>query len=561
MSIPSGSNPCAAVPSLAHWINHMNTHRLRNSPSSSSLVDQQPARPVRSQGSWQTPTIERTTIEHEYTSASEEIYEFRHYSFAPQHQALELSADVEFEFVLENPLNPHSIRETRVRSRADIEKQKEGVHRLREIGGSCIWCYRGKKRCAPGNPCQPCSKTGRRCIRNSEQICLSLPSTTSNGGMIIQPPSLDTLDILRDLAKKVFWRESVSVGIYLRRPGDDGLETWYADITVDDLDLSKSTQDAAGQLLDKSITYTHCQQLRSLQESYGHHPIVHAALKMAFKFVAMSCLTKSRIHLHSAAADTGRFTIFLILVVGSRNLTDMSEEFSAELYETLRRKDLHDTYSTGSNRPRGEEPLNPIWVATALYYRVVCGLLDLECSSPIMKIFGSLETHLVAVRMNLWSILKAIRIDNRSRNKGKPKNTLNELIPALSFSRHFDVAFWLGTIDPCNGFAPSGVLQRQCDPFAERAYNMEVFLQCEVLHPNNLSSASQPVRRNSYPTPLSHQETVSDRPSLRETPTESSRETVLESKGKYDLLDPFQPTAWDMMRSIDSIDSGVEVCE
>lgn len=557
MSIPSGSKACAAVPGQAHWSDHMNAHHLRNSVSSSSLVDQQPARPVRSQDSWQS-----TTIEHEHTTVSEEIYEFRHYSFAPQHQSLELSsADVSFEFVMEDPRNPQCIRERRLRSRADIEKQKEGVRRLKESGGSCIWCYRSKKRCAPGNPCQPCSMTGRKCIRSAEQLWLLVPSTTSEGEMIMQPPSHDALDMLRDLAKKAFSKETVSVGIHLRPSGDDGLETWFADITEADLDLSKSTQDAVAQLLDKSIAYTHCQQLRSLKESYGHHPIVHAALKMAFRFVAMSCLTKSRIHLPSAAADTGRFTFSLILVVGSRNLADMSEGFCAELYETLRRKDLHDTYSTGNNRPRGDEPLNPIWAATALYYRLVCGLLDLERSSPITKIFGSLETHLVAVRMNLWSILKSISIDNRPKSKRKPRNTLNEQIPVLSFSRHFDVAFWLGTIHSCNEFAPSGVLQRQSDPFAARGCGMEAFLQGEVLHPNNLPRASQPVRRNPGLTPSSQQGSVSDRTLQSETSTELATETSLDSKGKYEVLDLFQPTAWDMMGSIDSIDSGVDDCE
>lgn len=539
---------------------HMAAHRLQNSKSSSSLTEPQSACSARSQNSRQS-----TTIEHGNTSnVSEEIYEFRHYSFAPQNHVSELSSTgATFEFVMENPLNPQCFRERRVRSRSDIEQQKEGSRLLKEFGGSCMWCFRSKKRCGPAHPCESCVKADRKCIRSSEQLCLLVPSTTSEDKVIMQPPSREALDMLHDLARNGALNGTMCVGIHLRRPGDDGLETWVMDITEADLELSKSTQDDVAQFFDKSIACIHCSQLGSLQELYGHHPVVHAALKMAFTFLAMCCLTKTSIHLQSSTTDTGKFAIFLILVAGSRNLAEMSALFSADLCEALRRKDLHDSWSTGSYRPRGEDPLNPIWLATGLYYRVVCGLLDLEHSSPITKIFGSLETQLVGVRKNLWSILKSISIDNAPKSKRKPKSTLNEQIPVMSFARHFDVAFWQGTIDSSDEFGPSGLLKRQADTFAPRGHKMESFLQEEVRHPSHLPRGPQPVRWDPGLTLLkpSHQRSVPDPSSLSETSNTSSMDIEQTSEPARGILDSLQPTLWDTMSSIDSAYRELDGCE
>lgn len=554
------TSQCAIAGDSQHQSSHLDEHSLQNSRSCSSLTDHQPARSQRSQNSWQS-----TTIEHEFTpGVSEEIYEFRHYAFAPQDHVSALpSSDASFEIVFEDPLNPQYFREKRVRSRSEIEKQKDGIRLLKEFGGSCVWCFRSKKRCGPAHPCQSCAKGGRKCIRSPEQLCLLVPSTTSQDTVVMQPPSRDALDMLHDLARNAFLEGTVSVGVHLRRPGDDGLETWLMDITEADLDLSKSTQCAVSQFVDKSMAYVHCPQLRSLEESYGHHPLAHAALKMVSTFAAMSCLTKSCIHLQSSAADVGRLTIFLILVVGSRNLAEASESFCADLCEALRRKDLYDTYSTGGYRPRGKDLLNPVWVATALYYRMVCGLLDLERNSRITKIFGSLETQLVGVRKTLWSILKSIKIDNTSKSKQKPKDTLSEQIPPCPFSRHFDVAFWLGTIDSSDAFAPSGLLKRQGDPFAVKGHNMETFLENPALHPGDPSRAPQPIRWEPSLTLSNppHSRSVSDHSSLSETSTSLSMMSEQHLRPNRNIIEPFQPTPWDTMGSIDSIHSDLDDCE
>lgn len=261
-----------------------------------------------------------------------------------------------------------------------------------------------------------------------------------------------------------------------------------------------------------------------------------------------------------------KLTIFLILVAGSRNLAEMSEGFCAELCEALRRKDLHDSFNNGRYRPRVEQPqqpLNPLWVAAALYYRVVCGLLDLEASSPITKIFGSLETQLVDIRGSLWSILKYVAIDNAHNGKGTPKKTLIDQFPMLSFTRHFDLAFWLGPIIPSDEVAPPTVLKRQGDPFAEQGYDMASFLQDDVHHPSFLPSTPLPVQQVPGLTRSvqSNQRSVSDSMSLSETSNAPSTDSSLDPKDLCTILDPLEPTPWELMGSIDSIYSDFDDSE
>lgn len=435
----------------------------------------------------------------EFEAGAGQFFEFRRYQFyvAPNHGA-ELpprARPFEFEIVVEDPLNPRTYKEKTVRTQRDIVKWKETQRQLKEFGGSCLWCFRNKKKCGPTQPCARCATSQRNCIRSPQQVCLLVPATSSGDSLTMQPPSLAAMDALLHYGWGVFEQmETASVQIYLRRPGDDDLESWCMDLTKEDLDLPKSLDQTVEEFFTKAKTYIHFYQLATLGTTYGHHPLVGTVLKLAFSFITMSCLAGTRIHLRFSETHAAKLTIFLILAVGSRILAESSEIFCTKLCDALRRKDLQDCYSHGKYRPRGvENPLNPLWVATALYYRVVCGLLEIEADSPIATIFGSVETHLVCIRNNVQSILKCIPIDNAHNSGIRPKmnwrRTITEELPVLSFARHFDVAFCLGptTDEPASLILP----KTQGDPFVHKAYNMKPFLLDAFLQPASPSTASQ----------------------------------------------------------------------
>ncbi|KAJ5168371.1 uncharacterized protein N7482_003965 [Penicillium canariense] len=85
------------------------------------------------------------------------------------------SPDAQFPFIIEDPTNPQKHREKRVRTKEELESQKEGIRILKESGGACIRCYRSKKKCAPGTPCPPCASKRRKCIRRISEP-LSAPA-------------------------------------------------------------------------------------------------------------------------------------------------------------------------------------------------------------------------------------------------------------------------------------------------------------------------------------------------------------------------------------------------
>lgn len=378
----------------------------------------------------------------------------------------------------------------------------------------------------------------------------------------MQPPSQEALDMLHHLGRGVFQETmAANVGIHIRQRDDDGLETWLMDLNNDDLDLPKTTQHAVDQFFTKAITYIQCLQLESLQQSYGNHPLVQTALKMAQSLKTMSCLAGTRIHVNPSEVEAGRLTVFLIFVAGARNLAEMSERFCAELCEALRRKDLHDIYSNGRYRPQVEDPLNPIWVATALYYRVVCGLLDLETGSLVAKIFGSVETHLVGVRNNLWSILKGIAVDHTPNPKAVPKKTLDEQFPLLLSSRHFDMAFSLIPLGSSDEPLSPIALKRKGDPFAERTYEMESFLHDEFPQPECcFPPVLQPVKRVPGLTGSTRatKRSVSDSATISGSSKTPLMGSSLDPEDLRDIFDPLRRRPWELMSSSDSPYSDLE---
>ncbi|KAJ5280853.1 hypothetical protein N7478_006225 [Penicillium angulare] len=75
-----------------------------------------------------------------------------------------------YQFIPEDPTNPHTYHEKRPRSRTELDKQKEDIRQLKEYGGACNRCYKSKKKCGPSTPCPPCRANKRECIRREPPI-------------------------------------------------------------------------------------------------------------------------------------------------------------------------------------------------------------------------------------------------------------------------------------------------------------------------------------------------------------------------------------------------------
>lgn len=529
-----------------HWVVPM---AMR---SSSDAWVRPSAWPESTQDSWSSTSID---YEHTPTAYNGRVGGHRRSLTQPTHDTTLPSTEVSLEIVIEDPTNPQSYRVRKVRSKLYLAKQKEGIRQLREFGGACVWCYRSKKKCEPTHPCTSCDTNHRTCIRNSEQLCLLPPVVSSRNdpcSVMTGPFSHEALDTLHQLGAKAFQNAAkLCVVFQVRHSNGETYQTWDMDLTSTDLDLPTTTQDVVDQFVAKALMCVDCTQLTQLEETYSTHPLVETALKMSLLFMVMSCLAKTRIQVGPSEVDAGRLTVFLLLVVCSRKLVAMSQSFSAELCEMLRRKDLQDRCTNGNHGLRTKDALDPLWVASALYFRVLCGLWDLETTSPIAKIFGPVEEHWVGVDSCLWSILKCVSIGHGRSSKSATKQTLKDHIPALSPCNYFDLAFWLGPVDDAEALPQPATLKPHSDPFAGPCYQMEPFLEGHLAQSTSLPHAPQPVKAE--PSVTQEQQPVQrngqDDPSI----SEDTKTSLADPDMLNDIFDPFQPGAWEMMGSIESV--------
>lgn len=502
-------------------------------------------------------SIPWTSIECQNTSYSlSEDLEVHSLSFAESSSAAKpASEEASFNIVFEDPTHPRTYREKRVRSREDIAKQKHDSRLLKTSGGACIWCYRSKKKCDPTHICHPCSSNGRKCIRDPAQLSLLVPAMISSNNSSIEPPFPffhETFAALYPLGARAFQKaDSLSVVVNIRQSPRGDSHTWAMDLTSADLTLPMTAKAALEQFLAKAIMCVQCTQLSTLEEAYCSHPLVHKALKIAKLFLAISCLAKTCAHAHSDDLDAARLTILLALFTGSQNLAEMSQSFSVELYDALRRKDLQDSYCHDKYRPRTKSPLHPLWVACALYYRVIGGLLDLEPNSPIARIFRSLEPHLECVYSTMWGVVICVSSSPQQTNKRKTKQILRNLIPTLSSTRFFDLSFSTSIGDRGDGLPSPMMPGWQSDPFCELGYDPDSLINADLMRPvifPNQPSVSQDSLKSSSTEPQV-EPFVSDNISMSETSDSSAIDPDLLN----DIFDPAVRTRLEMMVSIESV--------
>lgn len=142
-----------------------------------------------------------------HPSLPDSAREYRGHGFAatlatPRRYIREPSPECNFRIIMEDPANSKSYREKVIRTDEERAQQKEDGRRLKEIGGACISCYQSKKKCGLGNPCPPCKRSDKECIRKypgssspspsrSDSAQPSTPESFGQGCSHLKLPSKD----------------------------------------------------------------------------------------------------------------------------------------------------------------------------------------------------------------------------------------------------------------------------------------------------------------------------------------------------------------------------------
>ncbi|KAJ5101704.1 hypothetical protein NUU61_003926 [Penicillium alfredii] len=547
--VPSGSVSYSTTPTSSHQAIPMAISSLHTSVSAPELRSRQSTWSLDSQDSW---SYAPANYEDHHDPSNNGTRD-SHFPFAavpPQAEAPPPGRP--FNFLIEDPKTSRYHREKIPRSQADRESQRENIRLLKGSGGACLWCYRSKKRCGLSNPCLSCTSTRRKCIRSSVQLSLSglqVGGSPPDVSMVpLKPPSSEALDMLNSLNTLVFTKMTAMKAVLNIRRSDDGaLEmcTMY----VDRRDMVFSNVSCSlDQLVAKASKHLRCVELAKLEEAYTFHPLIQTALSMTKLFMVTRCLATTHVYIRSLDVDPGRLMMLYILVVCCRELFEMSEGFSVELCEALRRKDVQDSLSDGKYL-HPTTNLNPVWVASALYYRIVSGLLELRESPLMTKIFGCRASHLSRLWCTLWSILKSVPANNKTSSKDATGSALKDQIPVLPDSKFFDLAFWLGPLDCNDELPPVAVSKQHGDPFAGESYDMNSFLRDDCVESSVLSNAPQPVQAllpvcpSPKPVAIPLRESVA----VDETPCMGMQQDIF-----ADVLEP-TPGTWDAVASFDSI--------
>ncbi|KAJ5665876.1 uncharacterized protein N7477_008324 [Penicillium maclennaniae] len=353
--------------------------------------------------------------------------------------------------IIEDPTHPGTYRERKPRSREDLAKQKQAIHDLKVSG---------------------------------VQLSLLAPIVTAPIGTSAVPqslPSHETIAALNQLGATVFQRAEAFTAIWsIREPQAEILHT------------RPLTSFWRKQSFVCSVP-----NFRGSKLPTGSHPLVQEALKLARLFLAISGIAKTSFSTQSDDLGVARLTMLLVLVAGSQRLVEISQFFSVGLHDALRRKDLQDNYCDGQYRPQINDPLHPLWVAYALYYRVISGLLDLEPDSPIANIFQSLETHLDEAHKTTWSVI--VNLSPCARHlKRRPKQALREDIPILSSASHFDLTVSTNIEAWDDEFGHQMMLSRD-DPFSEASHGVRALFEDSWTQPSftNIALTSQPGLKSS----------------------------------------------------------------
>ncbi|KGO78384.1 hypothetical protein PITC_068470 [Penicillium italicum] len=388
-------------------------------------------------------------------------------------------------FVFWDPADPaksDKIHEKVPRNAAELQQQREDIAALKKAGGSCMACYRAKKKCGTTTPCPPClSKGNRICFRSWGDLCLLGPPT---GGSFMIPgfPSQEAKYALQCMSQEAFSRmETFDAVVNIRETYGGNCSAWHWTVTRSSITLSSRTECPVDDFLSGVTSVLPLVDIFKLGDPYQHSSLVWTAVGIAKLFLAIQGLAQARIRTSWFETSAGRLVSFYLLILSFRKLAQVSQEFCSGLYVALCGKDKQN--SNKKSRSRKENDIDPAWMAAALYYRVVCGLQDLQKHAAIARTFGPFSCYLSGVREKLEDILHNVSPRHGATGKSSCRAILEDAVPKLPSSPDVDMAFWLA--DPAE--MSSSVLRRHDSPFSPPACDMQAFLADSFPRPGRMA--------------------------------------------------------------------------
>ncbi|CAI7599057.1 unnamed protein product [Penicillium viridicatum] len=392
-------------------------------------------------------------------------------------------------FIFWDPADPaksDKIHEKIPLTQAEVQRQREDTAALKRAGGSCMVCYRAKKKCGTTTPCPPCSSKGNRiCFRSWGDLCLIGPPT-GNSLTILSFPSQEAKDNLQRMSEEVFNRmNAFKAVVNIRETYGGNCTAWNWTVTGSSITLSSKAECPVDDFLTGVSSALPLVDLVKFGDLYKHNELVWTALGMAKLFVAIQGLAEARIRTSWFETTTGRLVLFYILILSFRKLAQTSQDFCPGLYISLCGKAKQNN---NKNRPGKENEIDPAWIAAALYYRVVCGLQDLQKNAAVARILGAFSCYLTGVREKLEDILRNVSPKHGATGKSLCRAILEDVVPKLPSSPDVDMAFWLADSEEMS----SSVFHRPVSPFSPPACQMQAFLADHYPRPGHMVNHVEP---------------------------------------------------------------------
>jgi hypothetical protein len=219
------------------------------------------------------------------------------------------------------------------------------------------------------------------------------------------------------------------------RPGQGDI-TWTWVVTKCNTMWPNYSDCPIGTLVDM-VVGSQAPSLLRFEHTNGTDPLVQTALKVAKLFTASQWLVQSKVFAQPADMTGGQLVVLYILVICIHRLYESSAGFCEELYYALRKP-----------QPKPKDGLDPTWVATALYYRVACGMRELQSNLVIAKILSpccQMDEVCKAIERILWDALPRRGITSKSAKK----KILRDEIPKLQSNSDSSMEIWQN-MRPCS---------------------------------------------------------------------------------------------------------------
>ncbi|KAJ9352513.1 hypothetical protein DTO280E4_7111 [Paecilomyces variotii] len=386
------------------------------------------------------------------------------------HEAPRCSPGPRFSIVIEDPKSPHVHREKRVRTKEDTERQREDIRRLKERGGACVWCYLNKKKCDIKNPCSPCSVNKRACFRDATQLWLYVPlldPSTRKSSEIIKEETFKSANeaFLRLLDMSLPQPGATQAVVKIRWHDPNPVDLLIADISQLSLADTEVSDGLKENLIQKSLANIQSPTLQNLDSDAVNAPLIQSGIKMLGLLAALVTLSRSRVYVRPADLGPARMTMFFILATHAKALCETSERFCTELCETMRRKSSHENATARLQERDGQRLHNPVWVAAAIYHRVITGILEFGPNPLISEIFVGMKSRLRELRSKVNHIQDSVpQYQDHDKLSSKPTSIEpSACVPDVPVLDYFEITFWLES----EGKLPvPTALDRQNEPYS-----------------------------------------------------------------------------------------------